>query len=94
MEEIGQPIHTESNSSLCHARRPDVLRYFDIRSSHVHEYFQLNNIDTLSKVNRTEKDVSLARILAIFEDRRAEWKTSNDTATSVIEDDLNKATNK
>ena len=97
MDKSNKPIYIEPNSLSLPDKEtlnPDMLRLFDIGSSRVCEYFQHNNIDMPYKVNRSEKNVSLTRILVILEDRKAALKKAIDAAMSITEDELSKAIDK
>ena len=73
---------------------PAVLSCFDIGLDRARKYMKTYYIDTPFRVDRSEKDVQLTRILATSLDRRLELEKSIYKATSVSEDELDKAVNK
>jgi hypothetical protein len=64
---------------------PDTLNVCGIRAKHVLDSAQVNEIDNPYKVDRTEKDVKLTKILATSMDRRIELKKALDRATSMLQ---------
>jgi len=86
------PIRAEPNSfNLPNGEtlNPDTLRVCGIGAKRVKDSAQFNEIDNPYKVDETEEDVKLAKILATSMDRRIELKKALDRATSLVEDKLN-----
>ena len=57
-------------------------------------YCQFNYIDNQFKIDRSEKDIALTKILATSKDRKLELKRTIDNATSLVEEDIDKSMNK
>ena len=91
------PIWAEPNSYKLpkgETLNPQVLDSFAIGSSCVKMSVQKNDIDDPYKVECSEKDVSLTKILATSLDRKNELKRMIDRAISLDKTDLDKAMNK
>ena len=95
--ENGKPIHAEPNSYKMpeeEVLNPQILNCFDIGGDRAERYMQKNNIDQPYKVERSEKDVPLTKILATTLDMKNELATMIHKVSSVDGTDLNNAMNK
>lgn len=72
---------------------PDVPNAFSIGSDKVASYHEFYNVEHPFKVDRSEKDISLKKILATTVDRKLELQKTINRAISLVEDDLNKSMN-
>ena len=67
---------------------------FQIGSKLAIDYCQHNYIDNPFKIERSEKDVPLTKILATSKDRKLELKKQLDKVVSLVADDIDNAMNK
>ena len=73
---------------------PDVLLMFDIGLTRVVEYMQLYYIDDAFRVDRSEKEVPLTKLLASSVDRKKELKRMIDREVSLSANELDDALDK
>ncbi|KAL7523896.1 hypothetical protein ACHAWF_001595 [Thalassiosira exigua] len=73
---------------------PEILQFPTIGTKRAIKYGQVNYIDNPFKVDRSEAEVPLTRILATSLDRKAELKKQIDKVTSVSAEDLDDALNR
>ncbi|KAL7549786.1 hypothetical protein ACHAWF_015642 [Thalassiosira exigua] len=85
------PLYADPNSFRLPENEtllPDVLRLLDIGVTRVKKYMQTYYIDTSFRVDRSEKEVPLTKLLASTIDRRKELKRIIDREVSLVEADL------
>ncbi|KAL7545247.1 hypothetical protein ACHAWF_013562 [Thalassiosira exigua] len=95
--EKARPTYAEANSFKLPEKEtlfPDVLRLLDIGLARVRNYLQIYYIDDPFRVERSEKEAPLTKLLASTVDRKKELKRTIDREVSVFAADLDDAMNK